>query len=725
MVAGRIASENSFRLGEEVGYQVRFESKASSRTRILLMTEGLLLRRLLDDPELSGVDGVILDEFHERSLDLDLGLALLKEIQSGFRPDLKLVLMSATLDPAPLERYLPGAKVFRIPGRVFPVERRYLDTRDLPSAVGSVLPESGDVLVFLPGAYEIEKAVRELSEWTRREKLREFDVLPLYASLPEDRQREVFRETGRRKIICATNIAETSLTLPGIRAVVDSGLQKVMRMDPALGLDRLETLRVSRAAADQRAGRAGRVSAGVALRLWSAGEQEQLRHFETPEIHRVNLGKAILTLTEFGVRDFSAFDWFEKPKRSMLDFAREELLSLGFLDSSGAITADGRRALRLPLAPRIAAIVIESQKSSCAGFGARLGALLDSISKDERIRDEEGFLHRLNRLTPAEMRVARQIEGRDAIPELSMDHFSHYERVLIRTGASRICVSGRIPGRRRVRAREGVLPEVALLLSAIDQGDVIASSWVPLSKASLHEFASRKRRVFFDTDSGRVRAVEGVFFLDLELSPLTEAPVKREEAQAALTEHLLKNPEARLPDSPVLRRFLARMAFMNRVRGEAGEEPVGIPWEELVPVLVAGKTRLEEIEAGEVIRMIEGMLSRRDSERLHAFAPDKIEVPSGSWIPVEYDSDPPRLAVRLQEVFGWLDTPKIAEGRVALLLELLSPGFKPMQVTRDLKSFWASAYFEVKKELKARYPRHSWPEDPLTAKPEAKGRRRG
>ncbi|NDG84399.1 MAG: ATP-dependent RNA helicase, partial [Proteobacteria bacterium] len=228
LTATRIAEENAFRLGEEVGYQIRFENRTRKGTRIILMTEGLLLKRLLDDPELTGIRGVILDEFHERSLDLDLSLGLLKEIQGGLRPELKIVVMSATLDPAPLERFLPGSKVFEVPGRVFPVERKYLATQNIVAAVRSVLPPEGDILVFLPGAFEIERAVRELSDWTRSEGLRGFEVLPLYANLPEERQREVFRDSGKRKIICSTNIAETSITLPGIKAVVDSGLQKVM-----------------------------------------------------------------------------------------------------------------------------------------------------------------------------------------------------------------------------------------------------------------------------------------------------------------------------------------------------------------------------------------------------------------------------------------------------------------------------------------------------------------
>ncbi len=714
LTAQRIAEENGLRLGEEVGYQVRFENRSSKNTRILLMTEGVLLRKMVEDPELRGVAGVILDEFHERSLDLDLSLALLKEIQGSFRTDLKIVVMSATLDPAPLLHYLPVPRLFQIPGRLFPVERRYSANSSVVAGVKSVLPESGDVLVFLPGAFEISKAVRELEGWLSSDGIRDFRVFPLYASLPEDQQREVFRATGL-KIICATNIAETSITLPGIRAVVDSGLQKVMRMDPALGFDRLETLRISRASADQRAGRAGRVSEGVVLRLWEKGEQDQLRHFETPEVQRVNLSRALLFLSEFGVKDFSAFDWFEKPKASMLEFARTELELLGFLGESG-MTETGRRALKLPLDPAIAAVVLEAEKEGVPHFGARFGALLDSISKEERIRDEDSFLQRLNRLDFNGERLARAILRSDSIPRVESSEFDRYERVLIRSGRGRICVGDRVVGRRRVRLRDGQLPEASLLLVAMDQGDLVVSSFVPLRKKTLLEFASKKRRVAFEEEALRVRAVQGVFFEDLELSPVTDVPATPEESEEALKRYLEKSRERFFSGFPGVARLLKRVEFLNRVSLASEQEQVLIPWEMIIESLVHGKTKLSGIDEEAVLDLMEGCLDRESKKRLEKDAPAKIEVPSGNLIAVDYENDPPKLSVRLQEVFGWLETPRIGGGQVPVLLELLSPGFKPIQMTRDLKSFWANAYFEVKKELKARYPKHSWPEDPLAAK---------
>ncbi len=722
LTATRIAHENGFQLGSEVGYQVRFENRTSKNTRIILMTEGILLRRMIEDPELIGVAGVVLDEFHERSLDLDLALAILKEIQSSIRPELKIVVMSATLDPAPLERYLLDPVTFQIPGRTFPVVKRYLETENLFQALKSVYPEKGDVLIFLPGAFEIERAVRTLSEELTSIRNFEFEVLPLYASLPEEKQKAVFRDSQKRKIMCSTNIAETSITLPGVTLVIDTGFQKVMRMDPVLGLDRLETLRISRASADQRAGRAGRVSEGVCLRLWSEGEQSQLRHFETPEIHRVNLGRALLSLAEFGVRDFQNFDWFEKPKASMLDFALRELRALQFLEVN-AITARGKKALRLPLEPKVAAISLASDEADVPEFGARFGAFIENISKEDRIRDDEQFIRRLNQLTPIEMKTAQQIFRGERVPSLTMDRFPEYEKVLITSGRSKICIKEKMVGRRKVRARESVLPEASLLLMTMDQGDVLAQSWVPLSLLSLIPYAEKKREVFWDQGAARVRAQEGLFFEDLECGPLTDVPVSKAEAEAFLTQMILKDPTGYLNRNSSFKSWWMRVQFLNESSGEV-ESRIEISWDEVIPLLVHGKTRLQEVLDLDVLPLMEGLLPRGMLIALDQHAPERIEVPSGSLIKIDYESSPPRLSVRLQEVFGWLETPKLARGKVPLLMELLSPGFKPMQVTRDLRSFWSNAYFEVKKDLKARYPKHSWPEDPLTAKPEAKGRRR-
>ena len=741
--ATRIAEEQKFTLGEEVGYQIRFDSKQSKNTRILFMTEGVLLRKLAVDPELKGYQGVILDEFHERSLDLDLAISILKEIQQSLRPDLKLVVMSATLDPKPLEDFLEQTQTFSIPGRTFPVERKYLGEVSIISALKTALQEmdqhytEGDILVFLPGSYEINRAVNDLQRFLADQGRMDFEALPLYASLPESEQKKIFQTPkagAKRKIICSTNIAETSLTLPNVKVVIDSGWAKVMRTDPQLGQDRLETIRISRASSEQRAGRAGRVSAGICYRLWTEAEQLQLRHFETPEVHRVHLGQALLFLSDFGVGDFLKFGWFEKPKSSMLEFSIRELEKLGFLNGN-RITAEGREALQLPIAPRLAKLILVSRKENQLAFGARLGAFLEDRSSGANelaVQSSEALIRSLNQLRGAGAQNAKQL-ARGEPSLVQIENWPEYERILIQSLASRIFIDGRLVGRRKVSARDRILPKAGLVLQSMEKTErgvplIQVQSWVEILPESLLRFATKKRNTWLDEEAGRIRSVEGLFFEDLELGALTDVKVNAEEAHAILVQVMMKNPLEYLSKNEDFARWHARVRFFNRsykASEKDTEEKLELNWNEIVPMLCEGKTRLSEVSEGPLLGLIEGLLDLRRLKVFREWAPEKIEVPTGNFLRIDYESsDQPKLSVRLQEIFGWLDTPRIAGERVPLLIELLSPGFKPLQLTQDLRSFWSNAYFEVKKELKARYPKHSWPDDPLTAKPEAKGRRR-
>jgi ATP-dependent helicase HrpB len=749
LTATRIADENRWKIGEEVGYQVRFETKVSKNSRLVVMTEGVLLRKLAQDPELNGIAGVILDEFHERSLDLDLALSILKEVQESFRPDLKIIVMSATLDPAPIEKFLGPGKTFLITGRVFPVHKRYLGAATVLSAVKTALREiadkdhfdEGDFLVFLPGAYEIDKNAREIYEFLREERLdREILVLPLYSSLPDAEQKKVFTDqfsaNGKRlrKIILSTNIAETSLTLPNVKVVIDSGWAKVMRTDPQAGQDRLETLRISRASSEQRAGRAGRVSEGICYRLWTEGEQSQLRHFETPEIHRVNLSHALLFLSEFGVKDFEKFSWFDAPKSSLLRYSIQELLQLDFI-REGVITESGKKALALPLSPRLAKLVIEAEKAKVKPFAARLAAFLENRSdrsSDGAIQSEEQLVSALGRLNGAALQSAKQIQNANdhSLPEVYFSDWDLYELVLLRSMRTQVFIQERLVGRRKVQARDGskALPRAGLILSSQERTQqgvpvILIQSFVPLSPAAIEKEAKKKKRVFWDEELKRVRCLEGLFFEDLELGTVTEVAVLAEDAERILTDLILKNPLAIFSQNEEFQAWYQRVEFYRRHRAENDLE-LNWDWEEVIQAAVSGKTRLEQVVTFSVPEYLEGVLDRGLISKWNHEVPEKIEMPTGSKIKIDYSGDQPKLAVRLQEIFGWLETPRIMGNRLPIVTELLSPGFKPIQVTQDLKSFWKSAYFEVKKELKARYPKHSWPEDPLTAKPEAKGRRR-
>ena len=744
LTASRIAEENSWKLGEDVGYQVRFENKTSKNSRLIVMTEGVLIRKLIQDPELQGITGVILDEFHERSLDLDVALALLREIQESLKPELKIVVMSATLDPTPLEKFLPDVKTFKISGRTYPVTQKYLGNVSVLSAVRTVLNalenspefENGDFLIFLPGAFEIQKAVRDIEEHLFSARLhKEIEVLPLYSNLPESEQKKVFQETlsatgeRKRKIICSTNIAETSITLPHIKVVIDQGFGKFMRTDPQLGQDRLETLRISRASSEQRAGRAGRVSAGVCYRLWTEGEQTQLRHFETPEIHRVSLSDALLMLSEFGVSDFSRFSWFESPKSSMLDYSLRELERLYFL-VDGRITEEGRQALKLPLSPPLAKLVIVADQEKVRSFGARMVAYLENQNGVQAIQSDDELLIALNQLNGAALQSAKQIMGSASLAQVTPSEWPLYEKVLVRACSSRIFMNGLMVGRRKIGPRDSsrVLPRIGLVLNSMEKVErgvpqIVIQSFIPIEAQSLDQEAKKKKNVFWDNEAKRVRTLEGYFFEDLELGSVTEVASSGESTERILSEYILKNTKEVLREREDFLRWLSRVEFYERHRG--GENPsLDWSWNELIQAACSGKAKLEQVLQFPFQDYIEGALDRKLLAKFNEWVPDKIEVPSHSHHRIDYTSDIPKLSVRLQEIFGWLETPKVMGGRIPILIELLSPRFEAIQLTQDLKSFWKHAYFEVKKELKARYPKHAWPEDPLTAKAEAKGGRR-
>ncbi len=739
LVAERIAKENQFSIGEEVGYQVRFESQFSAKTRLIVMTEGVLLRRLLRDPELADVQGVILDEFHERSLDLDLSLALLKELQESFRPDLKIVVMSATFDPDPLLKFLPQSKKFEIPGRTFPVKKVYLGEVTLAEAVRTALTEvpTGDGLIFLPGAYEIDRGMEEVRQ-SHSALLKTVELLALHSSLPEKDQKRVF-EGSRRKIIFATNIAETSITLPGIKWVIDTGLVKVMRNDPQFGQDRLELLRISRASSEQRAGRAGRVSEGVCYRLWSEAEHTQLRLQETPEVHRLNLSSAFLYLANYGVPDPDNLEWFERPKSSAIQFAKSELEQLEFV-SSGVLTEEGKKAAHLPLSPLMAKIKISAEQEAqnldaqsaqrVLGFAARIAVWLEEEKQSGSVQDWESLLRALNALSPRALRSATQIlGGNSALPVVVFADHERYEAVLLGALKSRIFIRDRKVGRRAIQLASqrqqfaDRLPQAGIILNSTEREEngspvILVRSFLPLELERLKEFSVKKRHVDFDEPSGRVRAKEGLYFQDLALGTETDCAVLPHEAEQVLSTVLMKDPESAFKQNESFLKWKNRYDLWSKFY----ESAPPLPWPELVQAAVMGKTRIGEVLQFPWKAYLES--THPEFKSLDADLPEQIEVPTGNHINIDYETFPPRLAVRLQEVFGWLETPVLMKGKVPILMELLSPGFKPIQLTQDLKSFWANAYFEVRKELKARYPKHSWPDKPLEAPPVAKGRRR-
>jgi ATP-dependent helicase HrpB len=795
--ARRIAAEQGWRPGEEVGWQVRFERVAGPRTRLLVVTEGVLVRLLQGDPFLDGVAVVVFDEVHERSLETDLALAMARRVQREARPDLRLLAMSATLDPGPLASFL-AAEVLVAEGRSYPVTIRYLpkaDDRALPALVASAVRQAlgetaGGVLAFLPGAGEIERTARLLAEGgalaqgsalDQASALTDVPLLPLHGSLPDREQDAALAAEPRRRIVLATNLAETSLTVPGVGAVVDGGMARLLRFDPGCGLDRLELVRISRAAAEQRAGRAGREGPGLCLRLWTAAEQATLAAREAPEVQRVDLAGAVLQLRAWGEPDAAAFPWLEPPPAEALSRADELLHRLGALDERGVTSLGGAMA-RLPLPPRLARLVVEGHRLGHLEGASRLAALL--AERDPFRRDRQGVppppcvsdaLARLElveraadggargrmmaaasgygelsagaarRVLAAGEQVARLAARALGEPPsgASCEPSEALSRALLAAFPDRLArrratgdPRGVMVGGRGVRlgAESGVTrPELFLCLD-LDAGrrgeraearvriaSAVELAWLP------PEGLLREETLRYDADRDRVVATRRTMFADLALEE-SELPVGD---QAATVETLVRaareRPAAAIPlDEEPLATLLARVRALREWMPELALPPLDHDQlAALLPALAAGRRSLAELRAAAWAESVRGLLTASQRAALEREAPERIAVPSGSRIALRYEPGrPPVLAARIQELFGLRETPRVAAGRVPVLLHLLAPNRRPQQVTDDLASFWRTGYPQVRKELRARYPRHAWPEDPLSAVPEVRPPRR-
>jgi ATP-dependent helicase HrpB len=773
--ARRMAEEGGRTLGREIGYQVRFERKAGPETRILVVTEGILVQRLQADPFLEGVGAVIFDELHERNLQTDLSLAMARRVQREVRPDLKLVAMSATLAPGPVAAFLGGAPVIESRGRLHPVEILYIDRPDdrpLPAQAASGVRRlldatPGDLLVFLPGVGEIQRAAEALAGLAAE---RDFALLQLYGDLPAERQDEVLRRSNRRKVVLATNVAETSVTIDGVTAVVDSGAVRRLRFDPATGLDRLELGRVSRASADQRAGRAGRQAPGICLRLWPAWEQPALPERETPEIARVDLAGPALQLLAWGESDLAAFGWFEAPDPAALDAATLLLRQLGALDDHG-MTALGRTMARLPIHPRLARLLVEGHRGGHPREAALLAALLSERDPFPRTPRGAGprrasrsdLLDRLDALEAFERRNAAAadlnagaarfvLKASDQLLSLARgelgggppeDRDDSLLRALLAAYPDRVArrreprsPRGVLVGGRGVRLADdsAVLEDPLFLCVDLDAGRSGALSEALVRKASAVEPewlpSDRVRTAIdleFDESRERVAAWKRTRYEDLVIAEAEVPP-----PDAAETARVLAAAAAERLDRALALDDPETAAFLARVRSLAGWMPeLGLPRfteeeiRDLLPALAAGRKSFAELKRAPLLDVLQGALSYPQLEALRREAPERLEVPSGSQIRIVYEpGQPPVLAARIQEMFGLAETPRVAAGRVPVLLHLLAPNGRPQQVTHDLRSFWETTYAQVRKELAGRYPRHSWPLDPWNATPQRRPMRR-
>jgi ATP-dependent RNA helicase HrpB len=734
-IARRIATEQGWTIGREVGWQVRFERQFGAKTRLLIATEGILTARLQGDPLLGDFRTVVLDEFHERSIHADLAIALVRQALAA-RDDLRLVVMSATIDARRVADYLGGCPVVEVPGRPFPVAVEHLPGTPLADAVRRVLAgdaasggaRAGHVLCFLPGAPEIRRAegdLRRLPECAGGRGARgEIVVLPLHGSLDAEAQEAALAPCAGTKIILATNIAETSLTVEGVTTVIDTGQHKVLRHDPALGIDRLETERIPRDAADQRAGRAGRTAPGRALRLWD--EREILRPHREPEIARVDLAGPLLDLLAWG-GDPRTFEWFDPPPAERLDGALLLLEMLGAV-RNGRITGPGRVLTRFPLHPRLARLLVEAGGSeeaaaSCAVLSEGFVPRPDSAPAPTTDSDLLTRADRLREAPPHARRAARELHdlarrvlgksaaqggaspaatapaGDDALLRAALAAYP--DRVARRRepGSPRFVLAS---GHGAVLGRESGVREPEFIVAL----DVVAGARGPGSEA-LVRMASRVERDWiaptrrdvmhwFDPEAKAVRAVERSFYLDLVLSETPIAP-DPEAAGALLAQALL---ERGLGDEATM--LLRRLRFAG-----LDAEPA-----DLVRGACAGRA---DLPARLDLEAHLAPAARRDLAR---HAPETIALPSGRAARLEYREDGGVVAaVKLQELFGLAETPRLGPRREPVVFELLAPSGRPVQTTRDLRSFWEKTYPEVRRELRGRYPKHPWPEDPWTATP--------
>ena len=788
--AERIAEENHWRLGHEVGYHIRFDRKICNSTRLRVLTEGILTRQLLDDPFLEGIGAVLLDEFHERSIHTDIAAALLREVQQTVRDDLIVIVMSATLEADPVARFFGDCPVVRVEGRTFPVDINYrgapagaakmaLPARAAEAAtevIGS-LPDGGDLLVFLPGAQEIRRTATHLDSTARRHDLL---VLPLHGNLPAEEQSRALRPADRRKIILATNIAETSLTIDGVNTVIDSGLARVAGYDPQRGLDRLELKRISKASAKQRAGRAGRTQAGRCIRLWSQREEQAMAEFELPEIRRVDLCATVLALHAWGKSDIRRFNWYEPPPEEMLVSAERLLEMLGALEN-GAITTVGRHLMSIPAHPRIARLLLAAAEEGMLEEGAAIAAILSekdllsidfSLAPSQRgplTQGRSDLLVRLELLERAEREkfaghlrsegidpiAARQIARvRDELLRIGrrLTHKSHRQadeekllRLALYAYPDRVVrrrendpMGGVMVGGGGVRlAAESIVRKgdfyFALDARADERSDVreaivrIASAIEPQwLEETFPRQIRHERTIIYDAQKDRVVARGVLYYRDLPLREESDAAIDPEQAAIVLAEAARSRAVEIIQSNEQAAEWLARLALLRKHMPE--HSWLNLDESELAELIasnVHGKRSIAELKNADWESLLQGQLSYPLDRLLDQHAPKLLRVPSGSNVHLSYTKgDRPVLSVRLQEVFGWIDTPRVAGGRVPIVLHLLAPNFRPVQITDDLKSFWSNTYFQVRKDLRVRYPRHAWPEDPLTAKAEAKGGRR-
>nr|WP_206118340.1 ATP-dependent helicase HrpB [Rhizobium laguerreae] len=749
--ASRMASLIGEQVGETVGYRMRLDNRISAATRIEVVTEGVFARMILDDPELNSVSVVIFDEFHERSLDADFGLALALDVQSALREDLRILVMSATLDVERVAALLGHPPVIESLGRSFPIDIRYQDrpggeriedavTRAILDAHAN---EGGSILAFLPGQAEITRTVERLQGRFGAETL----IAPLYGNLSQKEQDAAIRPAsqGTRKIVLATSIAETSITIDGVRIVIDSGLQRLPVFEASTGITRLETVRVSRASADQRAGRAGRTEPGIAVRLWHQGQTAALPAFTPPQILSSDLSGLVLDLAHWGVQDPASLAFVDQPPETTLREARVLLGQLGALDKDGALTARGKMMRDLALPPRLAAMVVSAGEAGQARDAAMIAVLLTeqglggtSVDIEERLRR---FKAERGERAEASRRLAGRLasgldRGASAAPALAGQLLLHAfpDRIALQRGGRGrfVMANGRgaeLPETERLAGSQMLV--IADLTGRAAQARVLAAAEVTRGdiEAELPGEIKTGDEIFFDRQSRQIRARRAS---RLGAIVFEETPLPRPSG-AAVTQALVEGVRELGLDQLVFSKdavqLRERIGFLHRTIGE--------PWPDVSDDALLSRLDdwfapfqteargLSEISAAGLSNGLMSLVPHELQRYLSRLAPTHFEAPTGQRHPIQYEGEEPVLTIRVQELFGLKQHPAIAGGRLPLLLELTSPAHRPIQTTRDLPGFWAGSWKDVRADMRGRYPRHPWPERPEDALPTTRAKPRG
>jgi ATP-dependent helicase HrpB len=745
------------KVGDRVGLRARLSSKTGPKTQIEVVTEGVFTRMILDDPGLERVGAVIFDEYHERSLDADLGLALALDCQRGLRDDLRILVMSATLDGARVASLLgPETRVIKSEGRAFPVETRYLgrnqslriEDQMAEAILKALRTEQGSLLAFLPGQGEIRRLEERLLDRLDDPSVA---VAPLYGAMDMAAQDRAVApaELGTRKVVLATSIAETSLTIEGVRIVVDCGLSRVPRYDAGAGVTRLETVRVSRASADQRCGRAGRKEPGVCYRLWDEPQTASLLPFGEPEIRSADLSGLLLDCAEWGTTEPAMLPWLDVPPKAALLAAREELHALGALDGSGRLTEEGRRIRELPLPPRLASMVLRAVTFGAANEAAEIAAVLverglggndaDLTHRLENFRrDRSRRAEDMRRLAQGWSRSAKAAGGASQEADMSpgvLLALAFPDRIAKARGARGqfLLANGRGANLDVTHA----LARAPYLVVGEMQGSAAAMRILlaaPITEAEVLTVARGRIReadeITFDREAGALRARRvrhlGAFVLSSEPRSVTPG----EASAAALADGIAAMGIGRLPWSKAQIQLRDRVAFLRAAEGsewpDLSDFALGAEVHQWLAPYLTTKTKLSEISADDLAQALDALLPWNLKRRLEEEAPTHFEAPTGNRHAIDYEgAGAPLLSIRVQELFGLKEHPSIANGKLALTLELLSPAHRPIQITKDLPGFWKGSWSSVKSEMRGRYPRHPWPDDPANATPTARAKPRG